>query len=105
MAAAPTLGPATRVTLGFALVIAGALWRLSNEFGAIRREQREAVVEISAQINDLAGRLDAVEMDRYTVTMAAENALRMAIANPDLAIPDPRDPSQLIRVERSTESP
>lgn len=37
---------------------------------------------------------------QYTITAACEHALRLAIANPKMNVPDPRNPSELISVQR-----
>lgn len=41
-------------------------------------------------------KLDRMVGERYTVSAAAEQALRMALENPGLRVPDPRDPSRII---------
>lgn len=41
-------------------------------------------------------RLASLEESRYTLPAAAEHALRFALENPGLSVPDPRDPSKLI---------
>lgn len=46
----------------------------------------------------IEGRLATVEQDRYSLTAASEQALRMALENPGLAVPDPRDPKNIIVV-------
>jgi len=58
---------------------------------------------LSAQLARYESRLDSVEAkiveDRYTLTMASEKALRTAIENPGMRVPDPREPSKIIVVE------
>lgn len=54
---------------------------------------------LSAKINTFEHRMLVVETDRYTLTMASERALREAIENPGLRVPDPRDPNKIIVVE------
>lgn len=44
-------------------------------------------------------RISKVEQDRYSLTAASEQALRMAIENPGLGVPDPRDPNRIIVVK------
>lgn len=58
---------------------------------------------LSSQLARYESRLESVEItvkeDRYTLTMASEKALRTAIENPGMRVPDPRDPSKIIVVE------
>ena len=58
---------------------------------------------LSAQLARYESRLESVELavkeDRYTLTMASEKALRTAIENPGMRVPDPREPSKIIVVE------
>ena len=49
-------------------------------------------------------RLTAIEQtlqgsigDEWTLTLQSEYQLRLQLANPSMAIPDPRDPSRLLR--------
>lgn len=39
--------------------------------------------------------------DRYTISAASEQALRMALENPGLSVPDPRNTAMMIRVDKS----
>lgn len=54
---------------------------------------------LSAKITNFESRMENVENDRYSLTMASERALREAIENPGLRVPDPRDPTKIIVVE------
>ena len=54
---------------------------------------------LSAKINSFEYRMETIESDRYSLTMASERALREAIENPGLRVPDPRDPTRIIVVE------
>ena len=57
-----------------------------------------AVWRISKVINRFESRLLDLEKDRYPMSIASENALRLAILNPGMQIPDPRDPNRIIVV-------
>lgn len=62
----------------------------------------------SAWMQSMSNRLEALQTqmgDRYTLTMAAENALRTAIENPGLKIPDPRNPGQFFTVKVGSQNP
>lgn len=61
--------------------VAGAVWYLSRRLSAFE------------------ARLTDVEKDRYTVSAACEHALRLAIENPGLRVPDPRKPGEVIQVK------
>ena len=73
------------------------VWYLSAQKSAI--DTRMAIME--SRLVELAA---ALENDRYTLTQAAERALRSAIENPGLRVPDPRDPSSIITVNSHTTS-
>ena len=60
---------------------------------------------LSAKLSHYETRLKVAESDRYTLTMASEKALRTAIENPGMRVPDPRDPSRVIVVEPSGDRP
>ena len=47
----------------------------------------------------------SIETDRYTLSMAVEQALRLAIANPGMHVPDPRDPSKSVTVTSAVIKP
>ena len=67
------------------------VWYLSAQKALI--DTRMAVLE-----NQLVELSEAIQADRYTLTQAAERALRSAIENPGLRVPDPRDPHTIITV-------
>lgn len=66
----------------------GASWVIRSEISANR-----------ALIYQMQQDLDEFDRDRYTLPMAAEKALRTAILNPGMRVPDPRDPSSVFVVE------
>ena len=53
-------------------------------------------VWIVKTMGKLTLRIERLEADHYTRSEAAEAALRMAIANPGMSVPDPRNPGQII---------
>lgn len=61
-----------------------------------------AVWRMGAVINKFSTRLITLESDRYPLSVASEAALRMAIENPGLKVPDPRDPNKIIQVVPAT---
>jgi len=74
-------GVLTVVTTGM-----GATWFLSQRFERMQHQ------------------IDTLLSDRYSLTQASERALRTAIENPGMRVPDPRDPNKIILV-RYTEKP
>lgn len=60
---------------------------------------------LSAKMSKYESRMQSVENDRYTLTMASEKALREAIENPGFRVPDPRDPTNIIVVEVPESTP
>ena len=51
---------------------------------------------ITRSMAKLTARVERLEADHYTRSEAEAAALRMAIANPGMSVPDPRNPGQLI---------
>lgn len=76
----------TKVTLGLLLTIlvaaGGAFWQASTLYSDVRVD------------------LDKVLNDRFTLTAASEQALRHAILNPGVKVPDPRNPGKFFQVEK-----
>lgn len=91
-----TINPNTRITVGLVVTILavgiGATWQLArvvtDQFAGVRDE-----------IASLKTGLDAVKTDRYTLTAASETALRTAIENPGMRVPDPRNPAHVFVVD------
>jgi hypothetical protein len=96
----PTLDENTKVPLraifvalgifgGGIATFAGGIWYLGR-----------SLQRIDSRLETLEARITAVEnSDNLTSAKASELALRAAIANPGLKLPDPRNPSLYIRVE------
>lgn len=83
-----TITTNTRITIGAVVAIGGVLWGAAAFVGRINQSMRE-----------LSAGLDTVRADRYTLSAASENALRMAIENPGTRVPDPRDPAKVFVVD------
>ncbi len=71
--------------------IVGAALKISSSF-----------TDLTAQMKELHESIDDVKTNSYTLTRASEQALRTAIENPSLRVPDPRDPNKLIIVYSAT---
>lgn len=59
---------------------------------------------MSTELKSLSSSLDEVKSASYTLARASEQALRTAIENPSLRVPDPRDPNKLIIVYSAASS-
>jgi len=70
-------------------ILAGGLW-VNSKFDNLERE-----------IGGLKGQMS----ETWTVSKAAETALRLAVANPDLQVPDPRDPTRMLVVAHHEPKP
>lgn len=81
----------TKVTIGTAVLVLVSLltvgWRLNTEFSKLRTD------------------LTAVQNDSYSKAAAAEQALRLAMENPGLRVPDPRDPTKVFEVRSVIKTP
>jgi flavoprotein len=77
----------TKIALGIVVTIVttavAVTWKISSVANAIRSD------------------IQNLQADHYGLSAASEQALRMAIENPTLRVPDPRDPSRIITVDRS----
>ena len=69
----------------------GTAWWMGKSFQSYRVEMRDLKKELEGLKVD-------VTADRYTLTAASEKALRTAIENPGMRVPDPREPSKIIMV-------
>ncbi len=58
--------------------VAGCTWAMATRLGTIEQK------------------IEQLAADHYTKTAAAETALRLAIGNPTLRVPDPRSPERYI---------
>jgi len=55
----------------------------------------------AAWANSITNRLETAMTDRFTLTQASEQALRHAIANPGIRVPDPRSPGLFFQVDKT----
>lgn len=75
--------------VAFASMLGGAVWLLSNKISSGHTELKSGISKISS-------RIDVLERDNYTKPEAEAHALRLALNNPHLRVPDPRNPSQIL---------
>lgn len=74
------------LTLGLAVTIIGcAIWIVTR------------LNKIDSRITTLNERLVRIEVEHYTKVEAEAHALRLALENPNLNVPDPGNPGKLIR--------
>ena len=115
-----SLDKQTRVSLGLLLgmlvmvsPLVGLFWKTRVEVQDLNYQIQTNDRAKSADIKALTVRLDAMieqlddaKDERYRMTNASEDALRMAMENPGLRVPDPRNPGRVLvtrgglRVER-----
>lgn len=57
------------------------------------------------RLESMGGDIERLARDSMTISQASEAALRMAIENPGMRVPDPRDPSRIIEVRYSPRGP
>jgi hypothetical protein len=75
------------VAAGLIIFAIGATWWVAKTLS-----------NITTQIKTMLTRLD----NAFTIEKASEQALRMAIENPGMRVPDPRDPAKIIEVKPTT---
>ncbi|QQS08659.1 MAG: hypothetical protein IPK69_11820 [Phycisphaerales bacterium] len=95
-----TLSTDTKITIGTAIAVVStsiaATWWFSQQLAHFRSELATLASRISQGEAEVA--------KSYTLAAASEQALRMALENPGLRVPDPRNPSQLITARRSNDA-
>ena len=64
----------------------GGVWRISAMFN-----------KLINRLDHLDGRVKSLEDDEFGLAKMSELALRAAVANPSLNIPDPRNPTKIIK--------
>jgi hypothetical protein len=79
-----TMGVASAVVV-FAVV---ATWHVTKTLSSIRADIKSIGEELG---------------NSFTLDKASEQALRMAIENPGMRVPDPRDPAKIIEVRPRSE--
>ena len=115
-----SLDKQTKISIGLLLAMLAMVSPLVVLFWTTRTEVQDLAWQIQSNDKATAGdikaltvRLDAMiaqleeaKDERYRMTNASEDALRMAMENPGLRVPDPRNPGRVLvtrgglRVER-----
>lgn len=106
-----TVDKSTKVTIGLVLAAIVLLsppvvW-LTNMHSSVKEVRHDVegmasktdLAVVVAKIDGLMKDLDAAKDERYRMTNASEDALRMAIENPGLRVPDPRNPGKVFVVQ------
>lgn len=90
------------ISIPIVLAIVGATWRVGLVLQSVTNQMTTEINTVKIQINNdlttMNGRIDKLNEDKYPLSLASERALRTAIENPGMRVPDPRDPSQIITV-------
>ena len=93
------------VGLVFTIVttMAGGVWFLSTAISRSRVENAKDIEGVRAEtesvhqeIKSVGVRMAILERDNYTKPEAEAHALRLALNNPQLKVPDPRNPDRLL---------
>lgn len=84
-----------KVVVPIVMSIVSSTWYLANAQAKDRETVRQS-------IDALIVRVSTIEGQRYSKPEAVEQAMRMAIENPGMRVPDPRNPSQIIIVQATT---
>lgn len=58
-----------------------------------------AAQSLKSQLDANSDGLEMLKSEMYPMAVASEQALRTAIENPGMRVPDPRDPNRIIVVE------
>lgn len=99
-----------KITIGALLTMlvtaAGFGWKAQATLSSLNLQAKEAndkfdglgakMTQIETSMTQRLTAFEATMSDRFTKTAAAEWALRLVVSNPNLRIPDPRDPSRML---------
>ena len=83
----------TRLSVPVASLAANVLFLLFAGWRA-----SEFTADIYAQMESLRRDINRVTEERFTMAQGAEQALRLAMENPGIRVPDPRNPGQFFEV-------
>lgn len=90
-------------------VIVGGVWKLVLLGNAVQDGLKELNTRLDtmsrdfdARLQGFDGRLEDLKAGSYTVAAAAEHALRTAMLNPGMRLPDPRDPRAVLCVDHGS---
>lgn len=100
-----TITPQSKTTLGLATTIlvaaVGSTWKISNAIGSVKAEIADRIDGVEVTVLENKAAIDS----KASLASLSEQALRMAIENPGLRVPDPRDPNRIIVVDRARTMP
>lgn len=101
-----TIGTASRVTISIVLSAAGVLaslggiaWWIGSAVLNELQEIRSQMARNALALENIKQDVDEAKAESFTSAMAAETALRLAINNPGMRVPDPRNPDRVIVVQ------
>jgi uncharacterized protein YlxW (UPF0749 family) len=90
---------------GMHTAIDSAAKEAKDQAAAQVQQAKELAAAQAQQAKELAQSIEEVKNHSYTLERASEQALRTAIENPSLRVPDPRDPNRIIIVRSATAGP
>jgi len=83
---ADAIGSRTKIEIGLLITLASGVIAMAT-----------GVVIFDRRLTAIEQKLQSVAGDEWTLTMHSEYQLRLQLANPNMQIPDPREPSRLLR--------
>jgi hypothetical protein len=86
-------------------VVGGAVWFLSSKMADQHETTQNALGDLKGDVGNLGSRMTILERDNYTKPEAEAHALRLALNNPYLKVPDPRNPATIIHVAEAIDQP
>lgn len=89
----------TNIQLGFAVTVLTSLAGVLVGGAVFVMNDREWKLNMLRDIKEIRTTMDNNTADRYTLSMASEDAMRESIMNPGHRVPDPRNPGKVIVVE------
>ena len=96
-----TLNKETSISIGLVIVIIGALFGAAAYINNNIEKVSGNLVQVIGELKSVESQVAQMKSDQYTVSQAAEQALRTAIENPGMRVPDPRNPGSIITVRNS----
>lgn len=90
----------SKIRFNTLIVTVVACFSLTTATAAFAWKASNTLTKIDNELKAQSAAISEVKENSYTLSRAAEQALRMAIENPGMRVPDPRDPSKLIVVHQ-----
>jgi hypothetical protein len=93
------------IILAIISTVGGAAWFLSARMSDQHESLQGSIGSVKEDVGNLSTRMGILERDNYTKPEAEAHALRLALNNPYLKVPDPRNPATIIHVAEQSDPP